>query len=175
MIPTTINLLISLSSGDNLYSASEDGLVNIWDRRHGKVVNSLNPHTNPKLNRPQFGKWIGSVCANDDWIVCGGGPRASLWHLRTMECTTVFPFPDKVHVTGFLDESVMVAGHCNRLYQFSFTGTTTAEISLSASAVYSVVWQTEPTKVMAIAGTSNEVDICQNFNYKDISLKLYKP
>lgn len=149
--------------------------MKIWDLRQKKVINSLEPHSNAKLERPQFGKWVGTVCANDDWLVCGGGPKASLWHLRSMECTTVFPFPDKVHVSGFLDEAVMIAGHHNHLFQFNFNGTTTAEIPVSPSAVYSVVWQLEPTKIMAIAGTSNEVDICQNFNYKDIALKLYKP
>lgn len=148
--------------------------MKIWDLRQSKVVNSLEPHTYQKLERPHFGKWIGTVCANEDWLVCGGGPKASLWHLRTMECTTVFPFPDKVHVSGFLDEAVMIAGHHNHLFQFNFTGTVTAEIPVS-STVYSVVWQTEPTRMMAIAGTSNEVDVCQNFNYKDVVLRLYKP
>lgn len=148
-----------------------------WDLRQSKVTNSLEPHTNAKLDRPQFGKWIGTVCANDDWLVCGGGPRASLYHLRTLECTTVFPFPDKVHVSGFLDDagSVVIAGHHNHLFQYDFTGTTTAEIPVASPAIYSVVWQNEPTKMMAIGGTSNEVDICQNFNYKDLVLKLYKP
>lgn len=92
-----------------------------------------------------------------------------------MECTTVFPFPDKVHVTDFIDEAVMIAGHHNHLFQYNFTGQTTAEIPVSASAVYSVIWQVEPVKMMAIAGTSNEVDVCQNFNYKDFTMKLYKP
>lgn len=164
---------IPTSSGDKLFSASEDGLVNIWDLREKKLVNSLQPHAQAKLERPHFGKWVGTVCASDDWLVCGGGPKASLWHLRTLECTTVFPFPDKVHVSGFLDETIMIAGHHDRLFQFNFTGTTTAEIPVAASAIYSVVWQMEPLRMMSIAGTSNEVDICQNFNYKDIVLKLY--
>lgn len=151
--------------------------MNVWDRRQGKVAKTLEPHKESALERPHFGKWIGTVCANDDWLVCGGGPKAALWHLRSMESTTVFPFPDKVHVSGLLDETILIAGHHNNVYQFPWNGngTPTAEIPTSSSAVYSVVWQTDPQKFMAIAGTSNEVDVCPNFNYKDIVLKLYKP
>ena len=41
-----------------------------------------------------MGKWLGCVALDkDDWLVCGGGPRLSLWHLRSLAITTVFDTP----------------------------------------------------------------------------------
>lgn len=146
----------------------------MWDKRQKKVTGTLEPYKNKKLDRPQFGKWQGSVSSSDDWLVCGGGPKPSLWHLRSLECTTIFPFPDKVHVSSIIDDTILIAGHYKNLYQFTFNGDVTAEIPVSSTAVYSTVWQLEPHKIMTIAGASNEIDVCMNFNYKDVVLKLYK-
>lgn len=159
---------------NRVFSASEDGTVRFWDSREKRSINVLEPHTNEKLSRPEFGKWQGTVTVTDDWLVCGGGPKFSLWHLRSLECTTVYPFPEKAHVSGFLDDIIFVAGDYSHLYQYSFNGDVTAEVPVSAASVYSVVWQMEPTQLMSIAGASNSLDICTDFNYKDIVVNLYK-
>lgn len=162
------------SSIDNrLFSASEDGTVKFWDSRTKQSIEQLEPFKNVNLERPQFGKWQGTVSTTDDWLICGGGPKLSLWHLRSLECTTIYDFPGKARVSGFLDDIVYVAGDSTSLYQFSLNGDITAEVPVSGPSVYSVVWQLDPTKIMSIAGASNNLDICTNFNYKDIVLSLY--
>lgn len=158
----------------NLYSASEDGTVRFWDTREKRAVNQIEPHKNEKLVRPQFGKWIGAVAVTDDWLICGGGPKVSLWHLRSLECTTVFPYTKQAHTTGFIDDIVFIGGDYNHLCQYNLKGDLTAELAVSASSIYSVVNQMEPKKFMSIAGSSNQLDICTDFNYKDIVLTLYE-
>lgn len=161
--------------GDNsLYSASEDGTVKFWDRRQKRSLNQLEPHTDERLARPQFGKWQGTVSVTEDWLVCGGGPHAAMWHLRSMECTTVFPFVGSVHVSGFLDDIVYVAGNHDHLCQYNLKGETMVELPVSASSVYSVISRIEPQKFMTIGGSSNRLDICTDFNYKDVVLELYQ-
>lgn len=158
----------------NLYSASEDGSIKFWDRRDKRAVNQLEPYKNEVLVRSQFGKWQGTVAVTDDWLICGGGPRVSLWHLRSMECTTVFPFIKPARVSGFLDDVIYVGGDYNRLCQYNLKGGVTAEVPVSSSSVYSVVAQTLPDKFLSIAGASNSLDICTNYNYRDVVLNLYQ-
>ncbi|GAB0092553.1 THO complex subunit 6 [Sergentomyia squamirostris] len=158
---------------NRLYSASEDGMVKFWDFKVKKSTGYVEPFKNHELFRPQMGKWIGSVSCNENFFVCGGGPKAALWHTRTDGCTTMFPFAGAIHVTGFIDDTVLLAGQNPNVVQCSINGDITAEIPVSSPATYSVIFQTEPRKVMAIAGAHNDIDICLNFNYKDIVLKLY--
>lgn len=163
------------TAGSNLYSASEDGSIKFWDQREKRFVNQMEPYKDERLERPQYGKWQGTVSVTDDWLLCGGGPKPSLYHLRSLECSTVFDVNSTVHVSGFLDDIVYLGGDNNHLFQYNFKGDVTAEIPVSSSSIYSVVSQTAPEKFMSIAGSSNCLDICTNFNYKDITLKLYEP
>lgn len=163
------------SNAKTLYSASEDGSVKFWDQREKRFVNQLEPYKNERLERMQFGKWQGTVSVTDDWLLCGGGPKPSLYHLRSLECSTIFGVSSTIHVSGFLDDIVYLGGgDNNHLLQYNLKGDITAEIPVSASSIYSVVSQTTPEKFMSIAGASNYLDICTNFNYKDIMLKLYE-
>lgn len=158
---------------NQIYSASEDGTVRFWDSRKKRSTGKLEPFKNNKLARPQFGIWQGSVAVNNDWLLCGGGPSPSLWHLRSMECTTIYPFIEKVHVTGFIDDIVYIAGDLNSFSQFNLNGELTANLPTSGSSIYSVVTQQSPNKLISIGGTSNSLDLCTNWNYKDSVLKLY--
>lgn len=160
-------------SDNRIFSASEDGSVKFWDSRTKQCTDMIEPFKNENLHRPQFGKWQGTVSVTDDWILCGGGPKFSLWHLRSLECTTIYDYPGTAHVSGFLDDIVYVAGDASNLYQFSLNGDVTAEVPVSGPAVYSVIWQNDPFKMMSIGGASKNLDICTNFNYKDIVLNLY--
>lgn len=163
-----------LSGSENrLFSASEDGSVKFWDTREKRSTNQIEPFKNENLVRPKFGKWQGTVSVTDDWLVCGGGPKPSLWHLRSLDSTTDYAFPGGAHVSAFVDDAVLIAGDCNCMYQFTLSGDITAEVPISAPSVYSVVWQLTPQKCMSIGGSSNKLDICTDFNYKDIVLDLY--
>ncbi|CAH2073322.1 unnamed protein product, partial [Iphiclides podalirius] len=154
--------------GQHLISAGEDGLLLLWDVRMNKHHNKLEPHTNDKVVRPDIGKWIGSAALGEDWIVCGGGPRLSLWHLRSLDVVTVFDVPDHgIHVSLFHDDCVIAGGAAKHLYQMSYSGEVKVELPVSAATVYSVALRTSPNKLLTIAGSSPEIDLCTSFNYRD--------
>ncbi|KAJ8722442.1 hypothetical protein PYW07_003622 [Mythimna separata] len=151
-----------------LVTASEDGFVMLWDARTGKSHNKVQPHANSKVARPDVGKWVGSAAIGDDWIVCGGGPRLALWHLRFLDAVTVFDLPDHgIHVSFFHDDCVFAAGAAKHLYQLNYSGEIKVELPVSATTVYSAVLKTTPNKILAIAGSSPEIDLCTTFNYRD--------
>lgn len=157
----------------DLISGAEDGKVNIWDVRTHKVSNKIEPHLNDKLVRPELGKWIGDVSCNEDYLLCGGGPRLSLWHYRFLTNSTVFPIDDKgIHVAEIYQEKILAGGRSDLFYQMSFVGEIITEIPVSAVTVYSAIHQKEPFEVLILAGSSSKIDICANFMYKNQQLFL---
>ncbi|XP_041977121.1 THO complex subunit 6 [Aricia agestis] len=155
-------------NGQKLVSAGEDGLVLLWDMRMKQPYNRIEPHTNSKIARPDIGKWIGSAAMGDDWIVCGGGPKLSLWNLRSLDAVTSFDLPDHgIHVSFFHEDCVFAGGAAKHLYQLSYSGEVRVELPVSSTTVYSAVLRTNPHKVLAIAGSSPEIDFCTSFNYRD--------
>ena len=161
------------AQNNQIYSASEDGSILFWSPNEVKPTGKLEPYKYENLARPEFGKWQGTVSVSDDWLVCGGGTKLSMWHLRSLECTKEFPFPGKVLFSGFLDDLVMVAGEHSSFHHYTFNGEIVVEMPIDYAAVYSVAWQQDP-KFMSIAGTSNKVQIMTDFRYMDSFVKLYQ-
>ncbi|CAH1154292.1 unnamed protein product [Phaedon cochleariae] len=159
--------------GNDLLSSGEDGTVNIWDLRTYKVSNKIEPHVNESVARPELGKWIGALSANEDYVLCGGGPRLSLWHYRFLSTSTVFPLDDKgIHVAEIYKEKILAGGISKLFYQMSFVGEIVSEIPVSAVTTYSAIHQDEPFKVLSLAGSSSKIAICSNFLYKNQQLSL---
>ncbi|KAF5291201.1 hypothetical protein FQA39_LY14443 [Lamprigera yunnana] len=154
--------------GNDLASGGEDGVVNIWDIRAKQVSNKIEPHTNDDIARPNLGKWIGSVCINDDWLLCGGGPKLSLWHFRSLTASTIFPLDDKgIHFSEFVNDKILAGGRANHFYNMVFNGEIVSQIPTSCVSVFAAVHQEDPYRMLCIAGSSPKIDICSNFNYKD--------
>ncbi|XP_060527521.1 THO complex subunit 6 [Cylas formicarius] len=161
-------------NGNRLLSSGEDGIVNIWDIKSGKVVDKIEPHANSQVARPDLGIWIGALDCNDDYVVCGGGPRLTLYHYRFLSNSMIFPIDDKgIHVADIYKDKVFAGGRAKFFYQSSFNGDIVSEIPTSGATAYTVVRQEEPFKVMCIAGSSPKIDVCCNFMYKDQQLFLY--
>ncbi|XP_074026354.1 THO complex subunit 6 isoform X2 [Leptinotarsa decemlineata] len=77
------------NSGNDLLSAGEDGIVNIWDLRSFKISNKIEPNLCDKVVRPEIGKWIGAISFNDDYVgivligicfLCGINPSGRKGH-----------------------------------------------------------------------------------------------
>lgn len=164
---------ICKNGNNDLLSAGEDGCVNIWDLRTYKVTEKIEPHLNPLVARNDIGKWIGAVDCSEDYIICGGGPRLTLYHYRFLTNSTVFPIDDKgIHVAQIYEDKIFAGGRCKLFYQASFNGDIVTEMPTSGPTTYSMVKQEEPFKVMCIAGSSPKIDISSNFMYKDQQLSL---
>lgn len=99
--------------------------------------------------------------------MCGGGPRLALYHIRSLDAVTVFDLPDHgIHVSFFHDDCVFAAGASKHLYQLSYSGEVRVELPVSATTVYSAVLRADP-KVLLVAGSSPDIDLCTSFNYRD--------
>ncbi|XP_018562227.1 THO complex subunit 6 isoform X2 [Anoplophora glabripennis] len=161
-------------NGNDIISGGEDGLVNIWDLRTYKVSNKIEPHLNDKVVRAEIGHWIGAVSSNEDYVLCGGGPRLSLWHCRFLSNSTIFPIDDKgIHVAEIFNDKILAGGRSRLFYQMTFIGDIISKIPTSAVTTYSAIHQEEPFQLLSIAGSSPKIDICNNFMYKNQQLSLY--
>ncbi|XP_017021126.1 THO complex subunit 6 [Drosophila kikkawai] len=167
-----IHSVVGNASGQ-IFSGAEDGTVRVWSTKKQEQTSLLEPHKNPQLIRPDWGKWIGAVAVSEDWLLCGGGPRPSIYHLRALECTRVFDFPGRVHLCEFVDDSVFIGGEYNHVQSYTLHGELQANIPVEHTACYSVVWQTAPINLMSIAGFSNKLHILKDFRFLDSKIELY--
>jgi len=171
-----------------LVSASEDGTARIWDIRTKKAqVQVIKPSKHEALLRPKVGNWLGATSISGDWLALGGGPRAALWHLRTLtpmepylppEAASANSYQGGIHALHIFgqEQKIVTGGDLEgTVYLSSMTnGQILSEIPTTfKGTTYSVAFQTEPFKMMAIAGSSANIDLCTgNFDYKDTSVKF---
>lgn len=165
----------------SLITASEDGTVKIWDSRDNQnPTHIIEPAKCQALQRNNFGKWIGSASISKEWIACGGATKLALYNLNHLNSKQPFQtfdsFTKEIHVTDFIEtDSLLVAGECNLLVQYSLKGDMISEITTSGPAIYNVVWQKIPQKnILSSCGASNGIDVTTNFIYKDTTLNFYK-
>ncbi|KAK3864259.1 hypothetical protein Pcinc_028363 [Petrolisthes cinctipes] len=170
-----------VASGDLVASAGEDGQVLVWDPRAGREPrHRLAPHTHTQLARPHLGRFVASLDLYNDWLVCGGGPRAGVFHLRSLALTTVLPPPKPaIHVTKFTRHAeggdrggIVVAGVTPNLYVCSMAGMVTAQLPSSSPSIYTVNVSEKPFTMMTYGGTSTKIDVCFNLNYRDHTVSL---
>lgn len=159
-------------------TASEDGTARIWDvRTPYEPVHVLEPFKQQICSRPQYGKWLGCVAVDpvDDWVVCGGGPHLSLWHMRSLTPTTIFPAVDACQNTVlFYEDTLISAGNQSCVNHWFINGEQKAKVPCTPSCVLNVKinTQSDSNRVLSIAGTSYKVDVCTNFGYKAFSLRV---
>lgn len=90
-----------------------------------------------------------------------------------MEATTVFNLPDEgLHVAEIYEERIIAGGAMPHLYHMNYQGAPLAKVPVSSNTVYSIVFQEGPHKILSVSGSSNLIDVCTNFNYKELELKF---
>jgi THO complex subunit 6 len=165
------------SSGNDVISGGEDGKVLFWDtRKNREYMRCLEPYKNEVCSRPKFGKWVSCVAVDsgEDWLLCGGGPSLSMWHMRSNSPVTTFPSPLSCPTwTTFQEDLILACGTEANVYQWSFGGELKAKIPTSASFLYSAaVLDNSQDKLLSVGGSSNKIDICTNFMYRDFTLSF---
>jgi len=148
------------SGGVAVISGGEDGAVKLWDtRKSNPEIYSFLPHTEAELSRPSLGTFISSVSTAGDWMVCGGGPAASLWNLSTRIMSSKLPPDDgSVFATHLVDDKIFVAAQNQPLLMSNFGGESCSEMSVRSSCVYSLAVN-QQKDVVAVAGASSTIDI----------------
>lgn len=164
------------SDDNQIFSASQDGTLKIWDPREKEYINEIEPQLKDELKRSEFGGFLGSCAISNDWLICGGGPKLSLWHTKTLEYSPIeFGFPGKIHCSSFIDDNIVIAGTGPSVQIYSINGDLKYDLPIENSpAIYSIVFQSDPQKIMTLAGYSNKLNVLSDFRYIDIVLDLYK-
>lgn len=160
-----------------LYSASEDGSVRAWDiRASGGPLTTILPFKQANLERPSFGKWIGAidVTPNNEWLLCGGGPSLSIWHLRSNKCAYLIHTPAPVYAAQFLPtdlSSVIAAGGGNQITVWQRSDHDgTRRISSSIDNIYSLAFhrfEEFDYDLFSLAGDSFKIELCKNAKFID--------
>ncbi|GAB1603817.1 THO complex subunit 6 homolog [Argonauta hians] len=173
-----IHAVMLCNSRQECVSAGEDGAVRIWDTRSSnEAVCLLEPYKNEMCARPEFGKWLGCVAMDpsEDWLVCGGGPKLSLWHLRSLSATTVFDTPRSCQKCAIVhQDTIMSGGSEPNIFHWAINGEQKAKIPCTPTCVFKVDVNShsKSNKVLCVAGNSSKIDISTNFCYKSFSLSF---
>ena len=135
-----INCISISEDKQTLYSGGEDGSVLVWDLRANKSpVSEIIPYEKSGLSRPHLGKWIGALTlASNDWLICGGGPHLSLWHLGSMSFATTFSTDSTTNAVQMHNEYVISGGNDPDLHIWEMNGELKSLIPTSVNNVFSI-------------------------------------
>ncbi|XP_068100191.1 THO complex subunit 6 homolog isoform X2 [Hyperolius riggenbachi] len=153
-------------------SGSEDGSVRLWDLRTGSQTHKIEVYKYEECARPQYGKWISCLAADSDWMVCGGGPMMSLWHLRSVTPTTIFPIQESQQQVMFYQDLILSAGQAPLVNHCQINGEIRAQIPSIPCCIYSLCINgtSQENKVLTAAGSGPKIDVFTNFRYRAFSL-----
>ncbi|XP_030330583.1 THO complex subunit 6 homolog isoform X4 [Strigops habroptila] len=156
----------------HVLSGGEDGTVRLWDLRSGTQVQVIEVHKYEECSRPNHGKWIRCLATDSDWMVCGGGPALTLWHLRSVTPTTVFPLPPRQHHALFHQDLVLAGGPGPALHQLQLSGELRGRVPCTPPALRCLCLSPRPPEhqVLTVAGNSPKIDVFTNLGYRAFSL-----
>lgn len=166
------------NNSNELISASEDGQIKIWDLRTKVCSNSVKPYESPMCARPNLGKHINCVAIDDEnWMICGGGPKLALWHLRSMKPMSAPEFEDELFVPNvckIYQNQILSGGNSKRLYIHTFENKLKTEINTTINCIFdiSINYALKANRIVCAAGSGASIDICSNFSYRAATLTL---
>ncbi|KTG45076.1 hypothetical protein cypCar_00002615 [Cyprinus carpio] len=138
---------------EEILSGGEDGAVRIWDSRTNRPVHCIEVFK---------------------YELCGGGPSLSLWHLRSMSPTSVFPLPGCQREAVFHQDLIMSVGEGPYVSHCLHGGTVKAQIPCTPSSLNTLALNLKNTehRVMTVGGSSHQIDVFTNFSYRAFSLSF---
>uniref|UniRef100_A0A8C2ZN25 THO complex 6 n=1 Tax=Cyclopterus lumpus TaxID=8103 RepID=A0A8C2ZN25_CYCLU len=157
-----------------ILSGGEDGAVRMWDSRTGQSVHCIEVHKYESCARPQFGKWISCLTTDSDWMLCGGGPSLSLWHLRSLSPTSVFPLKGVQRQTTFYQDMILAVGEGPAVSHCLLGGEVKAQIPCTPQSLNTLQLNTSSTehRVLTVGGSSDHIDVFTNLSYRTFSLSF---
>ncbi|XP_034045863.1 THO complex subunit 6 homolog [Thalassophryne amazonica] len=157
-----------------ILSGSEDGAVRIWDCRMGQSVHCIEVYKYESCARPQFGKWISCLTTDSDWMLCGGGPSLSLWHLRSMSPTSVFPLTGCQRRAAFHQDMILAVGEGPFVSHCLLGGEVKAQIPCTPQSLNTLeINSSSPEhRVLTVGGSSDRIDVFTNLSYRAFSFSF---
>uniref|UniRef100_A0AAQ5YQP3 THO complex subunit 6 homolog n=1 Tax=Amphiprion ocellaris TaxID=80972 RepID=A0AAQ5YQP3_AMPOC len=137
-----------------ILSGGEDGAVRMWDSRSSQCVHCIEVYKYESCARPQFGKWISCLTTDSDWMLCGGGPSLSLWHLRSLSPTSIFPLSGCQRQAAFYQDKVRNCLCCVHLLLCVFMVRSLAALCFERPV------------------SSDHIDVFTNLSYRAFSLSF---
>ncbi|XP_071393426.1 THO complex subunit 6 homolog [Centroberyx affinis] len=155
-------------------SGGEDGAVRIWDCRTGQSVHCIEVYKYESCTRPQYGKWISCLTTDSDWMLCGGGPSLSLWHLRSLSPTSIFPLQGCQRQATFYQDMILTVGEGQCVSHCLLGGEVKAQIPCTPQSLNTLALNTNSTehRVLTVGGSSNHIDVFTNLSYRAFSLSF---
>lgn len=157
-----------------ILSGGEDGAVRIWDCRTGRSVHCVEVFKYENCARPQYGKWISCLATDSDWMLCGGGPSLSLWHLRSMSPTSIFSLAGCQRQAAFYQDMILSVGEGQCVSHCLLGGEIKAQIPCTPHSLNTLALNLNSTdhRVLTVGGSSNQVDVFTNLSYRTFSLSF---
>uniref|UniRef100_A0A4W5PC52 THO complex 6 n=1 Tax=Hucho hucho TaxID=62062 RepID=A0A4W5PC52_9TELE len=157
-----------------ILSGGEDGAVRIWDYRTGQSVHCIEVYKYEECARPQYGKWISCLTTESDWMLCGGGPSLSLWHLRSMSPTSIFPLSGCQRQANFYQDMILSVGEGQCVSHCLLGGEVKAQIPCTPHSLNTLALNLNSTdnRVLTVGGSSHQIDVFTNLSYRTFSLSF---
>ncbi|XP_065644438.1 THO complex subunit 6 homolog isoform X1 [Hydra vulgaris] len=162
-----------LGRSHQIISGGEDGFIKFWDERSYEFLEQIEPSKLETASRESIGHWVScfDVDQTEEWMVCGGAAHSSVWHLRSKTATAVLPTPNScTQVAKFEDDYILIAGSEPIVSKWSMNGSLRSTFPCTPDSVYSLEINRKLNRILSIAGSSYNIDISTNFEYKSFSL-----
>ena len=105
--------------------------------------------------------------------VCGGASHLSVWHLRSKTSTAILSTSSSCpQVVKFEDDFILSAGTEPTVFKWSINGELRGRFPCTPKSIFSMEVNKTLNRVLAISGTSHQIDISTNFDYKAFSLQF---
>jgi len=177
------NYIHDLSTFDNGFvSVSEDGCMKIWDVRGGNMTSEVQPHLKHDLSRPKLGKFLKCVTsdAKGDWIICGGGPKLTMYSRNNLELYNPLEIENNEFVANVVDlfnEEIVAAGNesCLRRWHMNGKSKTNVVCEINSAGIFSIASTVSAAGKkglpVIVCGSDQRIPVFLNFGYQATSLK----